>query len=338
MRRHARASHLTRRPIHSSLLLQIEDSRSGPRAWSRHLQLAYAILSLELAVPEENSRVILISALQAAHDCAKRIDQLAGDGVQLQIRRDVCERLGRVAKCAKRAPAELRRRLDRAIAPLMRENHIDLEVIEAVFDIAVEIFSAYPRHEPAQTALAALTDQLGGSERYPKIKIDFSALNARDRIKAEKNVAALGQACSASDVFAALSAALQDDGTAKVSVQIHPLIVDYVAEVGEAWQRYGLKPSRAGNADNLSYRSKFHRFVDLVLTEMVEPWARRHEFDGEDLEDFYRRVRLAHKSLPNEYRVIASSAIRRADVEWLVSADHIDKALSRIQKTGTDTA
>ena len=119
MRRRARASHLTRRPIHSSLLLQIEDSRSGPRAWSRHLQLAYAILSLELAVPEENSRVILISALQAAHDCAKRIDQLAGDGVQLQIRRDVCERLGRVAKCAKRAPAELRRRLDRAIAPLI---------------------------------------------------------------------------------------------------------------------------------------------------------------------------------------------------------------------------
>jgi len=337
MRRRARASHLARRPTYS-LLLQIEDSRSGPRAWSRHLQLAYAILLLELAVSEENSRVILISALQAAHDCAKRIDQLAGDGVQLQIRRDVCERLGRVAKCVRRAPAELRRRLDQAIAPLVRENHIDLEGIEAVLDIAVEIYSAFPQHEPAPTAPAAWTDQLGTRARYPKIKINLSAPNARDRIKAEKYVAALGQACSAADVFPALSAGLQDDGTAKVNVQIHPLIVDYVAEVGEAWQRYGLKPSRAGHADNPNYKSKFHRFVDLVLTEMVEPWARRHDFDGEDLEDFYRRVRLAHKSLPNEYRVIASSAIRRADIEWLVVADHIDKALSRIQKTGTDTA
>ena len=266
MRRRARASHLTRRPIHSSLLLQIEDSRSGPRAWSRHLQLAYAILLLELAVSEENSRVILISALQAGHDCAKRIDQLAGDGVQLQIRHSVCERLGRVAKCIKRAPAELRRRLDRAIAPLMRENHIDLEVIEAVFDIAVEIFSAYPRHEPTQTALAALTDQLGS--RHPKIKIDFSALNARDRIKAEKNVAALGQACSAADVFAALSAALQDNGTAKVSVQIHPF-VDYVAEVAGRGVATPLPPDVPPELEN-EYREWQRQLDDYIAQWKAE--------------------------------------------------------------------
>jgi hypothetical protein len=110
------------------------------------------------------------------------------------------------------------------------------------------------------------------------------------------------------------------------------LIVDYVAAVADVWRRAGLRPSRARHPADPSYRSRFHRFVDLVLTEMVEPWARRH--DG-SLDAVRQQTRLAHDKLHPEFRSIASPTLKRADVEWLVSSDHIAKALRRRFKKPT---
>lgn len=181
-------------------------------------------------------------------------------------------------------------------------------------------------------ALAVMMYQPCGGERYMTVKNDFPALSAGDRVKSEKALAALGKATNklqtASGIFAVLSNALQNKQYAKADLQIHTVIVDYVDVVADVWRRAGLKPSRAGHVEEPTYKSKFHRFVDLVLTEMIEPWARRH--DG-TAEDFGRRVRLARENLPREYRSIASPALRRPDVEWLVSADHIDKALADLK-------
>jgi hypothetical protein len=68
------------------------------------------------------------------------------------------------------------------------------------------------------------------------------------------------------------------------------------------------------------------------MTEMVEPWARRH--DG-SLDAVRQQTRLAHDKLHPEFRSIASPTLKRADVEWLVSTDHIAKALRRRFKKPT---
>ena len=47
---------------------------------------------------------------------------------------------------------------------------------------------------------------------------------------------------------------------------IADLITNYVASVAQIWLRHGIRPGRAVHPSNPNYRSKFHRFVDLVLT------------------------------------------------------------------------
>jgi hypothetical protein len=328
MRRHTRANPLVRRRL-SKL---IEDLKSeAPRKWPRRFSLAWVILHDELNLAEQPARSVLDSSASAAHACAQAINRRVENIVEFQTCSKLHKAFERIAKCAERAPAALRRRLDVAIIPLIQNKYIDLEVIEAIFDGAVEVFSEYSHHEAAKTALAVLTYQVAGDERYPTVKNEFPGLSAEDRIKSEKALTALGKAskkrkATTSDVFAALAGALRTEQSAKLNSQIHTLIVDYVAAVADVWRRAGLKPSRARHPTDPAYRSRFHRFVDLVLTEMVEPWARRHD---DDLGAVRRETRLAHEKLRPEFRSIASSALRRADIEWLVSVDHIVKALQR---------
>src|SRR5262249_49158518 len=59
---------------------------------------------------------------------------------------------------------------------------------------AAEVFSEYSHHEAAKTALAVLTYQVPGRERYTTVKNGFPGLSARDRIKSEKALTALGRA------------------------------------------------------------------------------------------------------------------------------------------------
>ena len=134
---------------------------------------------------------------------------------------------------------------------------------------------------------------------------------------------ASGQA-DASDVFKALAGALESEQDINPSSQIYDLIVHYVADVAMVWRQVGLRPARARHPEDPTYKSKFHRFVDLVLVAMIEPEARRHLVD---LDDMRRKVRRAHTALPDELRRITSPTLRRADIVWLVNDDHLKKAL-----------
>jgi hypothetical protein len=51
------------------------------------------------------------------------------------------------------------------------------------------------------------------------------------------------------------------------------LIIDYVAVIVDLWRAAGLRPARAHDPANPKYRSHFHRFVELVLTAMIDPWC-----------------------------------------------------------------
>jgi hypothetical protein len=328
MRRLARSNFLARRQI-SSLLVQIRNSRCALAGWPINLNAAYSILSRELSVSDLEARLIVAEAVQAAHIFARAADRQAGDLVQLRVRATLCKNVERIAKCTKRSVVALRGRLDAAAITFVQKEKVDLEDIESIILVTAKIFREHRDEESSRTALRVMTYPSGTKD--PKITIanDLSCLNARDRIRAVDALAALGKASkkiTAYDVFSTLSSTLQNGKSKKSEPQLNELIVNYVGAVADLWKRYGLKPSRSGHAVDTAYRSKFHRFVDLVLTEMVEPWARRH--DGSAAESA-RRLRSAQKSLPKEYRSVASLAQRRADIEWLVGRHHIDEALDR---------
>ena len=339
--RHARAIPLARRRLNTFVL----DLKSKPTdEWPPHLRLAWNILNSgsELALSEQAVLSLIIKSVSAAHKCAQAINEKSADIAEFQTRIKLHDTLRRIAKCTKRAPAGLRRRLDEQVAPLRRESAIDLEVIDAIFDIAVAAFREFPKAEPSRTALREMCGMPPDHDRVVVIKSEYAAVGEAYQRKAEDAIATLAKSAShkasAADVFNALASALRFDRTAHPNAQIPPLIVEYVAELATFWRQAGLRPTRATRVGDPTYRSKFHRFVDLVLTAMTEPSAQRHLINLDDLNDTRREIWLVHSRLPEEARRIVSPAPRRADVNWLISEDHVKKALRiRVKKTDPDT-
>jgi hypothetical protein len=132
-----------------------------------------------------------------------------------------------------------------------------------------------------------------------------------------------GSRLGAYNVFEGMAEAL--DSEEIQSDEIATLIVDYVASVANRWREAGIKPSRARHPEDPAYKSGFHRFVDLVITSILEPWTLRH--DGA-LEERAQETRRRHAELPDDFRSIASPSLRRSDLEWIVSDDHLKKALA----------
>jgi hypothetical protein len=116
----------------------------------------------------------------------------------------------------------------------------------------------------------------------------------------------------ASDVFDALAAAIDPSQSNRLTSQIHSEIAEYVTEVANAWIAAGRKPGRAWHSADREYRGPFHEFAELVLTAVIEPHTRRHG-RGED-------------EIPGDAK---KGSMRRIDIEWLVSDDHLKKALGR---------
>src|SRR4029450_10013163 len=86
-------------------------------------------------------------------------------------------------------------------------------------------------------------------------------------------------------VFDMLAACLES-GPTKVPDPA-TLISDYVSALALLWEAAGLHPGRANNASHTLYKSKFHRYSDLILTGVAEPWAQRHT---DDLDQMRRRA------------------------------------------------
>jgi len=84
--------------------------------------------------------------------------------------------------------------------------------------------------------------------------------------------------------------------------EIATLIVDYVAVVADLWRAAGLRPGRARKDADPKYRSRFHRFVELVLTAIIDPWSRRHD---DDVDKHARALFRAHSELRLELVVLS---------------------------------
>jgi hypothetical protein len=308
MRRRARAVHLARRRLNSFVL----DLKSKPTVeWPPHLRLAWNTLhsESELALPEAAALSLIIKCVSAAHKCGQTINQRSGDIAEFQNRTKLHDTLRRIAKCAKRAPARLRRRLDEQVVPLTRESTIDLEVIDAIFDAAVAAWWEFPTVEASRTALREMCGMPPDHDRVVVIKSLYAAVGEAYQREAEGAIAALAKSpnhkLSASDVFNALASALCSEQDTRPNAQIYDLIVEYVGEIATFWRQAGLRPSRATRLEDPTYTSNFHRFADLVLTAMAEPWVRRHLIN---LDDTRRQIRLVHSKLPEEARRLASPA------------------------------
>jgi hypothetical protein len=120
-----------------------------------------------------------------------------------------------------------------------------------------------------------------------------------------------------------------------MSAEASDLIVAYVLAVARRWQQNGLHPSRATHPENPKYRSRFHRFVEFVLTAVTEPGSHRH---SPGIDEVARQLWANRARVPAEMRSKISKELRREDREWLVSEDHVRKALRLLtRKTGQDT-
>jgi hypothetical protein len=327
MRRLARAIPLARMSVEQRVLeLRFRDQS----AWPKHLRMAYEVLCYRLSCPEEVSLQLLIDAVRAAHACACRIDQRSMTIARVRAHTKMRKACACIANCAKRARARLRRDLDRAVVQLLPQHPIDAETIESLFDVTDRIFARYLDEEAAKTALCALESWDDGELRRIPLKAEFQSLPSLFQRQMETRLSALlfsaNGTLTAAQVFDAMAAAFVAE-VVDSDREIATLIRDYVAVVAELWRAAGLEPTRAQHPDDRTYVSDFHRFVELVLTGMVDPWTWRH--DGSvQIAKHKQAVLEAYRALSVDLKQVVSPLPRRSDWEWLVSDYHVREALA----------
>lgn len=274
-------------------------------------------------------------SLSAAQACAERVNRCSNVIVDGRSRTKLARAFERLANCCRRASAGLRRRLNAVIPPLLQQGAIDAEVIEAIIDAATAEFQRSSTERTAATALRAIF--ITHRARTPNnwVKNDLAGLRAQIQRHCEAALSTLGKrgkSVKAHMVFEALTAALESKPTSENDPSV--LIAGYVQALTRIWKAAGLNPARARNPANPAYKSKFHRFADLVLTAVAEPWSRRHDSDRDQIQKMANRARM---KLPKEYRQI-SAAFSQSDTAWLVSEHILRKGLrQRVKKSAPQT-
>jgi hypothetical protein len=312
--------------------LQARLRAAAPTTWPRHLAQAFAILE---KIDEPGARDLLIETVAAAFACARAID----DRVMARSREEARDKAGkaltRLAKCAGRASAELRRRLDRTVKTVLSRGTCDAEDLQRLVHRIGNVCRRC-NEEPAATALRAMGFLKSPDQRTIGLVTHIEALHPVVRRRGEE---ALSQLCrehhlpwKASYVFNEMATALSTSHPDDTASGISDVLVEYVRRVCEAWKAYGLKPSRARNASDPKYTSRFHEFCDLVLTALIDPLALRH--DG-NLDQVRHQIRTSHLKLPPECHKQVSNSLPLRDHQWLVSEDHLKRA--RIQKSTAET-
>lgn len=118
-----------------------------------------------------------------------------------------------LGNCAKRAPANVRRQLNEAIFPLIRDNNVDSELIETIIDAAVAVFAKFSETETARTALCE--DPLVKYDRAAEIKNDYAVLAPSCQSKIEYAIRAVAKSPNketiAADIFRSMASALDPE-------------------------------------------------------------------------------------------------------------------------------
>lgn len=320
--RNVRANFLARRSLHQSVSTLREKS---PCEWPEDLAKAWDILCTELDLSEAEARDVMIQSATIAQHCAAAQNQQSINVVRTRAPVAIKRACKKISNCIKRTPASLRKELDQAIISATLNSVVDLELIESVFETTEKIFKKYPDIKPSATALKALA-QLSA--------VNFSALELTSRRNAEQAFADLlrrEKKVTAARIFQVLMQAIGEATISTASPSSFGFITSYVFDLMVIWRRMRLPTGRARNDASPQYKSKFHRFADLVLTALCEPQARRH---NADLESIRQQAWLVHARLSTEDKKLISASLPRADRQWMVSEAHIKAALRGSQISG----
>jgi hypothetical protein len=181
-------------------------------------------------------------------------------------------------------PTFRRHALNRRVCATLRQETIDSETIEILIENLIKAFGKWPQTEPSQAVLRAVIPRSSPAmvrtntirmhsafaEAAVLLRVDYSALPAIDQRRVESALTGLLEEdrFDTADICTTLSRTLASNEKDEI------LITDYVTAVAQIWRRHGLRPARARDPENAAYRSKFHRFAELVLTSLVVEAAR----------------------------------------------------------------
>lgn len=310
MARKARVNFFAR----TSLPKRLNALKSTPRSdWPAPLVCAWQILTDELHLSDQDALSVILESVEASHNCIRSQNQQLRDLNEVRVRGKIQKACNRVARCIKRAPAVVRRRLNQCILPLIDHTIIDLEIIETILKTAANCFDEFPADKSSCLALKALREPLPGNN-YTSGSSDFlpaaySALSPRFHREVELSLVSLarpvnaGLRTTAADIFEILARALNDESVPKINDHARDVVTSFVAELARSWRRVRLKPSKALSYLNDAYRSKFHRFAELIYMSMSPP-------RGNDV--------ICPADIDAE--------LKRKDYEWRVSDDYLKRA------------
>jgi hypothetical protein len=186
VRRHARPVPLARTNLRR---LQTRLRSAAPPTWPRHLAQAFELLN---KIDEPRARDLLIEAVAAADACARAID----DRVTARSREEACNKatkaFARLAKCAVRASAELRRRLDRMVKSVVSRGRCDAVDLEDLVQRTGHVCRK-SADEAGATALRAMGFPESANQRAVGLVTHIEALHPKVRRQAEQALSQLGR-------------------------------------------------------------------------------------------------------------------------------------------------
>ena len=268
-------------------------------AWPTRLRRAQSILVAGLKTDEKTARRVTIDCFALAHRCAQGINQRTLDGTYVARRRKLLRVFAFMASSIRSAPAGLRRALDDKICDLVLHNPIDAESMEHLIDHVLTALAARPRRDDAYRLLRAaiprkrrsrldrLSDEALG-ELFTEANIlsqgDYASLHPVDQCRVEKAIETERDRTSAAEICRRGAEALRQGSQAASKLCIADLITDFARGAADIWRRHGLVPGRAYKEEDRSYRGRFHRFLELVLIQAVEPHSQRYLEDPDMVE------------------------------------------------------
>jgi hypothetical protein len=176
MRRHVRLFHLAQArcgPLDGRL------NANPPSEWPEHVKLAWAILHDELLLTEARAFQLILDSVTAAQNCAETVNRRSRNIVEATSCAKARLAFKRVANCCRRASAGLRRHLDEAILPLLAQDPMDSEVIEAIIEVTAAKFELFSEEDAAATGSRAMTVTVKGCEPNNWLKNEYVGLRPK---------------------------------------------------------------------------------------------------------------------------------------------------------------
>lgn len=276
--------------------------------WPSNLLNARRILLEECGLSPSRALDVILGSVSGANRCVREQNQRCGDISTAQVSFAIGKACERIAKCAKRAPAEARKALDNSVVPLVCVTGVDLEGFELVIGAATKTFQKCDDIEPRRTALSALSimhnANLSSLSPIGLSRMEDALVKLAKRSKAKGDLTAI-------EIFFSLSTVLKSQST-KFNTHNNQQIAHYLDDLKGIWRKAGLTPSRSSSLLNAP-NSRFHRFANLILTEVTGPLPAYSRYSDHVTDD----------------QEVAGPLPAHSRYSDQVSDDHVRKALRR---------